>query len=563
MNSGQVTGAALLRMLQTGRLWLGKHRESLNDQNVYPVPDGDTGTNMWLTLTSAWQAASAEPPDSSAGEIWRAAAHGALAGSRGNSGVILSQFMRGMSESMGACAFLSGTAFRKALQVGSEWAYAAVSNPQEGTILTVARDVASSAQALPHADDVATVLQHGLPVAQASVARTPELLPALKQAGVVDAGGLGLTYFLEGLLKGLQGEVVETGELEEAAGAAKATVPLFAEIPELVHGFDVQFLAHQPQLSLEEIRSTVNSMGEYGLVEGTPALVKVHVHVPDPGPVLSWGCSVGFLTDVVVENMDAMAAAKGERGPEADQAIPEEGQVRLLQPAAAEEKAVVAVSSSSGFSELFASLGVNCLIECPDTINPSVQQFVEAGEKAGGAHVVLLPNSMNAIAAALKAQDEFAPEQVAVIPTPFILNGVTAMYAFEQALAWPDLVAAMTAQAQALLFGSVTQATRDVTGSRGKVAAGEFVAMGQAKDVIGGGPRLTDAVHHLLKGCLLPSLAQEDVADFSLLTLYKGADLAPAEQDAVAAVLCTQLPHFDVEWVESRQKHHWLLIAAE
>ena len=550
-------------MLQTGRLWLGKHRESLNDQNVYPVPDGDTGTNMWLTLTSAWQAASAEPPDSAAGEIWRSAAHGALAGSRGNSGVILSQFMRGMSESMGACAFLSGTALRKALQVGSEWAYAAVSNPQEGTILTVARDVASSAQALPDADDVAAVLRPVLPVAQASVERTPELLPVLKQAGVVDAGGLGLTYFLEGLLKGLQGEVVETGELEVASVTAKATEQLFAEIPELVHGFDVQFLAHQPQLSLEEIRFAVNSMGECGLVEGTPELVKVHVHVPDPGPVLSWGCSVGFLTDVVIENMDAMAAAKMGRDPKVERAIPAEGQVRLLQPAAAEEKAVVAVSSSSGFSELFASLGANCLIECPDTINPSVQQFVEAVKKVGGTHVVVLPNSINAIGAALKAHEAFPPEQVTVIHTPFILNGVTAMYAFEQALSWSALVAEMTAQAEALLFGSVAQATRGVQGSLGKVAAGEFVAMGQAKHVIGGGPRLADAVCKLLQGFLLPGLAQKDAADFSLLTLYKGADLSPADQDAVAEVLCAQLPDFEVEWVESRQKHHWLLIAAE
>lgn len=547
-------------MLQTGRLWLGRHQEFLNDQNVYPVPDGDTGTNMWLTLNAAWQAASAVSPDASPGEIWQAAAQGALAGSRGNSGVILSQFLLGMSECMEPCTGLNGTVFRQALQAGSDRAYAAVSDPQEGTILTVARVAATSARTLSAAADVAAVLQHVLPAAQAAVERTPEQLPVLKQAGVVDAGGLGLTYFLAGLLKGLHGEVVEPSIPEESANAAECR---FTEIPELVYGFDVQFLAHQPQCPLEEMRSVVNSMGEYGLVEGVPGLVKVHVHVRDPGPVLSWGCSVGFLTDVIVENLDAMAAAKREGSLEIGAEVAAEGQVRILHPAAAGEKAVVAVSSGTGFSRLFASLGANCLIECPTTINPSVQQFVEAVEKVGGAHVVLLPNSTNAMAAARKAQDEFAPERVAVIPTPFILNGIVAMYAFAQALSWPALVAEMTAQAQALLFGSVARATRDVQGSLGKVAAGEFVAMGRAKDVIGGGPQLTDAVRTLLQGFFLPGLAQEAAAACSLLTLYRGADLSSADQDAVAAVLGEQLPDFEMEWVESRQQHHWLLVAAE
>ncbi len=563
MTSGQVSGTVLLRMLQTGRLWLGKHRDFLNDQNVYPVPDGDTGTNMWLTLSAAWQAASAASSEAGAGELWHAAAQGALAGSRGNSGVILSQFLRGMSESMGCCPALDGATLRQALQMGSDWAYAAVHDPQEGTILTVARDVAISAQALADDAAVGVVLQHVLPAAQASVARTPELLSVLKQAGVVDAGGLGLTYFLSGLLKGLQGEEVEIGAWADTAVNSGAAEPRFVAIPELVHGFDVQFLAHQPRLPLAEMRTAVNSMGEYGLVEGTPELVKVHVHVQDPGPVLSWGCSVGFLTDVIVENLDAMAAVKQEGRPDDHEDIPEEGRVRVLQAAAAAEHAVVAVSSGSGFSKLFASLGVNCVIECPDTINPSVQQFVEAVAQVGGDHVVVLPNSVNAVAAACAARETFPPDRVAVIHTPFILNGVTAMYAFEQALSWTDLVVAMTAQAQALLFGSVARATRAVEGSLSRVVAGDFVAMGQAQTVIGGGSQLVDAVRQLLAGFLLPALAQAEAADFSFLTLYKGVDLAPADQDAVAAVLCAQLPDFEIEWVESRQKHYWLLIAAE
>ncbi len=550
-------------MLRAACLWLGRHRKLLNDQNVYPVPDGDTGTNMWLTLNSAWQAVANESPDSSGGDLWKLAAQGALAGSRGNSGVILSQYMRGMAESLGASVILSGAALRHALQRGSEKAYAAVSDPQEGTILTVARDVADAAMASPQAITVESVLQIVLPAAMTSVERTPELLPVLKQAGVVDAGGLGLSYFLEGLLKGLQGEEIVAENMDELSAASPGVKQPISQIPERVHGFDVQFLAHQPRLSLAEMRSSVDSMGKFGLVEGTPEMVKVHIHVPDPGPVLSWGCSVGFLTDVIVENMDAMAAAKSGDIRDASQAIPETGLVRLLQPAAGEEKAVVAVTSSRGFSRLFASLGVHCLIECPETLNPSVQQFKEAVEKTGAAHVILLPNHANAIAAAVRAKEAFPCGRVAVIHTPFIVNGVTAMYGFEQAQSWPVLVSEMTAQATAVLFGSVAKATREVQGPQGKLGVGEFVALGHGKDVVGGGPQLSDAVSQFIKRFLLPRLAREDAADFSLLTVYKGVDLKASDEESVAAEVGRFLPQFDLEWVDSRQKHHWLLIVAE
>lgn len=559
MTSGQVTGAALVQMLQASRLWLGRHRKILNDLNVYPVPDGDTGTNMYLTLNAALQAVSPHSLEATAGELWDMAAQGALAGSRGNSGVILSQYMRGMSKGMGSCTELSVIGLQEALKVGSEWANAAVNEPQEGTILTVAQDVAAAIQGFTHVDGVAAALQQVLPVAQASVERTPELLPTLKEAGVVDAGGLGLVFFLEGLLKGLKGETVDAVALDDPSEKTIDTIRAIASIPAPVHGFDVQFLSHHPQLPLEEMRTKINRMGEYGLVEGSSEMVKVHVHVPDPGPVLSWGCSIGFMTDVVVENMDAMAAARIEEGLE----VPEEGRIRLLQSAALEEKAVVAVSSSHGFSQLFASLGANCLIECTNTVNPSVQQFRDAVEKVGGSNVVLLPNSVNAISAAHRAQESFPENHVAVIPTSFILNGVSAMYAFEQSLAWPALVAEMTAQAEALLFGAVAKATREVEGLVGRVASGDFVAMGQGKDVIGGGPHLADAVRIFMKGFLLPSLAQENASDFSLLTIYKGADLAVSEQDLVNSELSNLLPDFDLEWVDSRQRHYLLLIAAE
>ena len=300
-------------LLNAGLAWLDRHHEIVNALNVFPVPDGDTGTNMLLTMKSACGEISAYHLQT-AGAVAKAAAHGALMGARGNSGVILSQILRGISRSLDDQSTITGPMFAAALSEGSRIAYRGVNRPVEGTILTVVREAAAAAESAASLDsDLRFILARTVRAADEAVANTPKLLPVLAQAGKVDSGGKGLFYILEGMRRALTGESVESG-LEQPAvpapGEAPAAPPRPSkgerDIPPLVYGFDVQFLVEGSRLDVAAIREHITALGDCPLVEGDETLVKVHVHVPDPGVALSYAVSLGFVTDVVVENMDDM-----------------------------------------------------------------------------------------------------------------------------------------------------------------------------------------------------------------------------------------------------------------
>lgn len=559
--SEALTGDTLLTMLDASRQWIGFHRERLNDQNVYPVPDGDTGTNLWLTLNSALSAAQAAGPGH-AGKLWSAAAQGALEGSRGNSGVILSQFMQGMAEEFSDQPTLDPMALRHAFDRASDRAYRAVDQPQRGTILTVAQDVAEAVQARGKGRDVTAILELASTEAQASVKRTPELLPVLKQAHVVDAGGWGLALFLEGMLKALRREHIPTVMMSSENAASDPPVTL-EEIPDPVHGFDVQFLVHHPSGSVEDIRTRIASMGDHALVEGNPDQVKVHVHVMDPGPVLSYGCGVGFITDVVVENMDAMAAQAAQRRKLNQTPDAGAGTVRLLTPAPEDGVAVVAVSTCPGFSDLFGTLGVHCLIQCPHTYNPSVAQFREAMALAGGARSLLLPNNRNAMASARQLQAEFPPSRLAIMDTPSVLNGVSAMYGFESALDWSSLVDGMERQAGRIVHGAVAQSTRDLEAVHGPVAAGAYLAMAWGRDILAAHGSAFRAAQALIQSFLLPESDRRPDEEYGYVTLYRGEDATPSDDRRLERWLEGQAADYEFEWVDTRQPHYVYLIAVE
>ena len=299
-------------MLNAALVWLDRHDEIVNASNVFPVPDGDTGTNMLLTMKSACQ----EIGNENSGQRGRGrgnAAQGALMGARGNSGVILSQILRGMARRLDGETNLNGPRFAAALSEGSRIAYKGVNKPIEGTILTVVREAAAAAESAAALDvDLAFVLDRAVRAAAEAVANTPNLLPVLAQAGKVDSGGKGLFLILEGMQRALLGETVDSatpsGPLAGLPAAQGQRLPKgHRPLPSHVYGFDVQFLVEGPDLDVEKIRHSVAALGEYPLVEGDSRLVKVHVHVPDPGKVLSYAVSLGFVTDVVVENMDDMS----------------------------------------------------------------------------------------------------------------------------------------------------------------------------------------------------------------------------------------------------------------
>ncbi len=300
-------------LLQSALVWLDQHREIVNSLNVFPVPDGDTGTNMLLTMRSAVQEVERSDTNNIA-DLARAAAQGALMGARGNSGVILSQILRGMSRSLDGQTTLTGPRFAAALAEGSRLAYKGVNRPVEGTILTVVRESATAAERAAAIDpDLRFILHETVRAADKAVELTPTLLPVLAEAGKVDSGGKGLFYILEGMYRGLIGE---TGAEEPSAALAKTITAIAPArpskgsrpLPEVNYGFDVQCLIEGANLDVDAIREHITAIGDCPLVEGDSNLVKVHVHVPDPGVPLSYLVGLGFITDVVVENMDDMVA---------------------------------------------------------------------------------------------------------------------------------------------------------------------------------------------------------------------------------------------------------------
>lgn len=545
-------------MLGAATAWVARHREPLNRENVFPVPDGDTGTNLTLTLQAAVEAAGGTDPDD-AQAVWSRAARGALAGSRGNSGVILSQFMDGFAAEVTSAGHLDAAVLQKAIAAGAGKSQSAVAEPQEGTVLTVARDAAEHVAGLPASVGFDALLSAACEEAGQSVQRTPELLPVLKEAGVVDAGGWGLALYLEGLLKGFRGEPVPAFDPPAEAAVPAPVGYAKGEVPVVEHGFDIQFLAHHPVLPLDQMRAELQAMGEYGLVEGSEELVKVHVHARDPGAVLSWGCAGAFITDIVVENLDAQAAATAkDRASTRDQ-----GTVQLVQAARSDELALVAVAAGPGFAELFESLGANCLIQCNDTYNPSVGQFQDAIRAAGGSHVLVLPNHSNALPAAQAAVAGLPPASATVIGTPFVLSGVAAMYGFEPSGGPRDsVVDGMQDAADAAVYGSVAKSVRDAGSERGPVLEGQFIALAGGETVLGGWTRLEEAVEFLLGEYLQPRFATAQAGEAEFLTVYRGADAGP-DQDAAVEALVAGATALDLEWVDTRQRNHLYLFAIE
>ena len=556
--TGPVSRDVAVRMLGAATAWVARHREQLNRENVFPVPDGDTGTNLTLTLQAVMEVVGGSASDD-AQAIWSRAAQGALAGSRGNSGVILSQFMAGFAAAVTSAGRLDAAVLQKAFAAGAGKSQSAVAEPREGTVLTVARDVAEHVACLSVSVGFDVMLSAACEEARDSVQRTPELLPVLKEAGVVDAGGWGLTLYLEGLLKGFRGVQVPEFDLPTETVAPAPVGYARGEVPAVEHGFDIQFLAHHPVHPVDQMRAELQAMGEYGLVEGSKELVKVHVHARDPGAVLSWGSASAFITDIVVENLDAQAAAMAK-----DRALTQDpGTVQLVQPARSDELALVAVAAGPGFAELFESLGANCLIQCNDTYNPSVGQFQDAIRTAGGSHVLVLPNHSNALPAAQAAVAGLPPASATVIGTPFVLSGVAAMYRFEPSGGPRDLVVGgMQEAAEASVYGSVAKSVRNSGSERGPVLEGQVVALAGGETVLGGWTRVEDAVDFLLREYLQPRFASVQEGQAEFLTVYRGADAEP-EQDAVVEALVAAATSLDLEWVDTRQRNHMYLFAIE
>ncbi|MBC7261101.1 MAG: DAK2 domain-containing protein, partial [Chloroflexi bacterium] len=389
--SATCDGYELKKLIESSTAWLEAHIDYINSLNVYPVPDGDTGTNMYLTMQAALREISTVS-DNSITSVTRALAHGALMGARGNSGVILSQIWRGVAKYLDGKEQLTVSDWAFALREGAATAYKGVLRPVEGTILTVVREAAEAAmRAAGESDDTLYVLEQTVMRARDALARTPELLPVLKEAGVVDAGGQGLCVILEGFLRHLRGEQISL-KLETKAAARLEQ----GSVSEGEYGYDIQFLIEGHDLPIDDIRAAMEAMGESVLVVGDANTIKVHVHSDDPGRVISYATSKGTLRDVVVENMQLqyqqfLAQQKSEPRP-----------IPTAQPLS--DIGIVVVVNGEGLRRVFESLGAGATVSGGQTMNPSTEELLKAISSLPANKVIVLPNNPNVVLAAQQAQ---------------------------------------------------------------------------------------------------------------------------------------------------------------
>ncbi len=532
-----IGGQELKQLFAASTVWLERHAAYVNSLNVFPVPDGDSGTNMLLTMQAAIKEVGASP-EHAAGAMLKAISHGALLGARGNSGVILSQIIRGFARATEKKDAISASDFAAALVEGARTAYKGVVKPVEGTILTVARESGDAATiAAAQSDDLRVVWGKTVEAARVSVVKTPMLLPVLKEAGVVDAGGQGLLVILEGALKYLNGEPMELA----AAGAGAQALGQISR--EEGWGFDIQFHIRGTNLDPDAIRDKIASMGESALIVGDATLIKVHVHAPTPGAILDYGCSVGVITNVIVENMQ-------------EQYIDFMAGQSARPPITAEDIAgmtTVAVVPGAGLVRVYESLGVGRIVAGGQTMNPSIQDILQAIDAVKTDKVIVLPNNKNIIPAAEQAQ-QLAKKQVALIPTKTIPQGIAALLAFNFQSDLETNVKAMTRAAQNIRTIEITKATRSVKLDSIEVKEGQFIGLID-DDLAGAGDDRTAIALEMLK--------QAHIEDCEIVTIYYGDNVSANEAEELSEAIRKQYPSQEIEVVSGGQPHYHFIISVE
>ena len=532
--STTVTGADLRRMLTMATAWLEANAEAVNALNVFPVPDGDTGTNMLLTLkTSCAEVAACSDPG--IGDVARAMARGALMGARGNSGVIMSQIFRGLATSLEGKGEATGADLAKALEQGAEKAYHALSQPVEGTILTVVRDAAAGARGAlaGRAPQPVGVLEASVAAAELSVERTPSLLPVLKKAGVVDAGGKGLAFVLQGMVYGLKGKPLP-------ATTAASRMPLAFD-PSLFHGendgygYCTEFFISGLGLKEQAIRKKMERLGKSTVVVSDGDLVKVHLHTRDPGTALSYATALGSVTRIKIDNIDQQHQRLME-AKEQQEAVP---------------LAVVAVAPGPGIAEVFRSIGAHGIVSGGQTMNPSVQDLLRAVEAAPSQRVAVLPNNKNVVLAAQQVAP-LTKKRVDVLLTAGVPQGIAALLAFNPEASPEQNVQGMREAYAGVRTIEVTTAARPSRLGDTTVAQGDAIALLDDVMVASGKTHL-DA----LMECLAHLKAKPEV-----VTLYSGEGVSEGDARAAADAV-RQATGAEVEVVAGGQPHYPFIVSVE
>jgi uncharacterized protein len=518
--------------------WLSANHEEANRLNVFPVPDGDTGTNMLLTLQSAVE----DIKDSNAAEvskIAKLASHGSLMGARGNSGVILSQIFRGFARAVEGKSSLTPRELAAAFEEAANAAYRAVNKPTEGTILTVAREAGRAATATAASPDasVADVIAAAASGARDAVLKTPSQLQILREAGVVDAGGFGLQIILEGMLKTVE-ESAFAVSTQPAVQATPSQVAL--DLPEGGWGYCTEFLIEGSGLDTDVIRDQIEALGNSVLVVGEPELVKVHVHTDDPTRVITLAGGYGKVLRLNVGDM----STQHKRILESEAAT---------KPPRPNGVGLVAVVAGSGLVEIFRGLGVDVIVEGGQTMNPSTQDMLVAIESLSYQEVVLLPNNRNVILAA-KQVAGLTKKKVHILETRSVPEGVAAVVAFRPERSGDENFAAMKAEAHRVQTIEVTHAVRDTRSNGLKVKKGDVIGLINEKLEFAGSD-YADVVNKAL-GKLGPD-------SYELVTVYRGEGASDDELASLQSAIQSSFPGLEVEVQEGGQQHYPFILSVE
>jgi len=528
-------GVTLKNLFKAATVWLERNINFINALNVYPVPDGDTGTNMFLTMQACVREIE-QVKENSAWMVAQKAAYGALMGARGNSGVILSQIWRGFAKALDKKDFIRVQDFADALNEAASTAYKGVIKPVEGTILTVIREMAEAIQAIrDQTEDLIIALEHVVEAARASVARTPSLLPILKEAGVVDAGGQGLLVIMEGFLKYLRGEKLEEKALFE-------TAPVKTEVLEGEYGYDVQFIIKGKNLDVEEIRKALSTMGDSVLVVGDSTTVKVHLHTNEPGTPLNYGIKWGTLVDIVVENMQEQYR---------EFVLSREAQPAPSRPP--KKIAVVAVVPGKGLAEVFKSLSTDAIVSGGQTMNPSIEEILQAVNSLEAEEVIILPNNPNVIPTAQKAA-EISTKKIKVIPSRTVPQGISALLSFNPELTLEENAENMSEAIKYVRTGEITVAVRSSNVEGVEVVQGQLIGLLDGK-LLTAGDTMEEVVLKLLE--------KMEASNGEVLTLYYGADVKEEEALALAEKIRGLFPHLNVETIWGGQPYYHYIISLE
>ena len=539
-------GQAVKRLVEAGLLWLKTNQQTVNALNVFPVPDGDTGTNMMLTMTSAWNEIK-DSGEKHAGKMVAMVAKGALMGARGNSGVILSQLWRGFARATQDSAVIEVEALVRGIIEARDTAYKGVVKPVEGTILTVAKDTASAAEAAAaEAQDPTEVLARCVPAAEASVNQTPELLPILKQAGVVDAGGKGLFFILEGMLRYIYGEPLDT---PLATVRPLSSLNLEEAMQEVEEGQDyevvVDFFPGQ-KFELQKFYGRLEEMGTSIQVGEGDGMYRMHIHVPldkryEP---IDYIMHIGTITKVAMENLTAQMDEIGA------QAKNTKLELASVEP---NQIAVVVVSPGPGLSRIFASLGVAAIVSGGQTMNPSTQEILAAFENLPTDKIIVLPNNKNIILAATQA-GQVTVKKVQVVPSRTVPQGLAAMLAHNPDGELISVSEKMTRALGEVQTGELTVATRTVEIDGVNVKEGEVIALLDG-NLVASSKSIEEGVMAFLK--------KARAGEHELITVYYGAGVDQSEANRIADVVRQAYPGQEIELQDGGQPHYQFIISVE